>query len=484
MIISHNLMAMNTKRQLGITDKSKAKSTEKLSSGYKINRAADDAAGLAISEKMRRQIRGLQQASSNAQDGISLVQIADGAMSEIHDMLHRGTELSIKAANGTLSDDDRVFIQEELEQIIKEIDSISIKTLFNEIPVLLAQDYNIAEDIALRGSMPSWVNMGSSLAVGFMNDVYTKTESYKELDSSGNDTGTVGSASITHEAAILDFSQFTGTASQIKDLIGSGFYTTCCTCDSHYSIEFVDESTNSKEQSGSHYIYKVGIQGATNAEDLLDRIIAATNNGNPNNHFTKIVADKISKQLIVYDDRSNALNPVTPASGNTIKWNNWTYPQFNVTAGINRGLFGPGVAYKPENTAKYKKDLFLQVGADAGDKIHIELPSVSSKVLGVSDINVKTPAGAQYGITAFERAVKYLNTERSRMGAYQNRLEHTINNLDNVVENTQAAESAIRDTDMAEEMVRFSNYNILSQAGQSMLVQANQTPQGIISLLQ
>ena len=486
MIISHNLMAMNTKRQLGITNKSKAKSTEKLSSGYKINRAADDAAGLAISEKMRRQIRGLRQASSNAQDGISLVQIADGAMSEIHDMLHRGTELSIKAANGTLSDDDRAYIQEELDQIIKEIDSISVKTLFNEIPVLLAQDYNIAGDIALRGSMPSWVDMGSSLTAKYMNDVYTTTEGYNEIDSSGNPTGVTGSVSITHDAAILDFNNFTGSAAQMNELIGSGFYSTCCTCDRHYSIEFVDElPSNSKmEQSGSHYIYKVGIQGITSVDDLLDTIVAATNNGNPNNHYTKIVADKANKQLIVYDDRSNTANPVTPASGNTIQWTGWSYPQFNVTAGIGRGLFGEGVAYKPENTAKYKKDLFLHVGADAGDKLHIELPSVSSKVLGISNVNVKSLAGAQYGITAFDKAVKYLNTERSRMGAYQNRLEHTINNLDNVVENTQAAESAIRDTDMAKEMVRFSNYNILGQAGQSMLAQANQTPQGIISLLQ
>lgn len=146
-----------------------------------------------------------------------------------------------------------------MDQIIKEIDSISVKTLFNEIPVLLAQDYNIAGDIALRGSMPSWVDMGSTLAAGFMNEEYTTTVKYIEVDSTGNDVGTDVTENITHEAAILDFNQFDASAAKINDLIGSGFYTTCCTCDSHYSIEFVDESTNNTEQSGSHYIYKVGI---------------------------------------------------------------------------------------------------------------------------------------------------------------------------------------------------------------------------------
>jgi len=485
MIISHNLMAISTKRHLGITDKSKEKSTKKLSSGYKINLAADDAAGLAISEKMRRQIRGLQQASFNTQDGISLVQIADGAMSEIHEMLHRGTELSIKAANGTLSEDDRAYIQEELDQITKEIDSISVRTLFNETPVLLAQDYKIADDIIIKGSMPSWVDMGNSLTAGYMEDVYETLKSYNEIDSITGNIIATGTASITHEAAVLDFSQFTGSATQINDLVSGGFYSTCCTCFSHYSIMFVDESSNSMEQSGNHYIYKVGIQGVTDVDDLMDRIIAATNNGNPNNHFTKIAADKSNKQLIVYDDRSNTSSSVSPSnSSNKIQWTEWDYPQFNVTAGIDRGLFGSGVAYKSDNTAKDKKDIILQVGAEAGDELYIKLPSISSMLLGISDINVITRTGAQHGITAFKNAVKYINAERSRMGAYQNRLEHIINNLDNVSENTQVAESAIRDTNMAEEMIGFSSHNILSQAGQSMLAQANQIPQGIISLLQ
>lgn len=146
MVIQHNQLAMNANRMLGITNKKQASTTEKLSSGYRVNRAADDAAGLAISEKMRRQIRGLTQASANAQDGISMVQIADGAMAEVHEMLHRGTELSVKAANGTLTDDDRSYIQQEISQLKKEIDGISERTTFNEIQVLKGKDVPVVEE--------------------------------------------------------------------------------------------------------------------------------------------------------------------------------------------------------------------------------------------------------------------------------------------------------------------------------------------------
>ena len=165
MVIQHNLSAMNTNRMLNLNNKKKATLTEKLSSGYRINRAADDAAGLAISEKMRRQIRGLTQASANAQDGISMVQIADGAMAEVQDMLHRGTELSIKAANGTLTDEDRSYIQKEIAQIKEEINGIGNRTTFNEIQVLKGKDIlpiDTTSNVVIKGSMPAWAAMGSN----------------------------------------------------------------------------------------------------------------------------------------------------------------------------------------------------------------------------------------------------------------------------------------------------------------------------------
>ena len=236
MVVQHNLAAMNANRMFLNNDRKKAKVTEKLSSGYRINRAADDAAGLAISEKMRRQIRGLTQASKNAQDGISMVQIADGAMAEVHEMLHRGTELSIKAANGTLTDEDRSYIQREIEQLKSEIDGIAERTNFNEIQVLKGKDFPIEEgtsNVIISGGMPSWVTLGST---SNMSEEYITKEKYR-----ANGSATEDEVEITHEAATIDFSNFDGSQAKINELVGNGFYTTCCTCTNHYSIKFTAE---------------------------------------------------------------------------------------------------------------------------------------------------------------------------------------------------------------------------------------------------
>ena len=273
MVVQHNLTAMNSNRMLGITTKTQAKSTEKLSSGYKINRAADDAAGLSISEKMRRQVRGLTQAVANAQDGVSCVQTAEGALTEVHDMLQRMSELAIKAANGTNKSDDRAYIQAEVDELVKEIDRVANTTEFNEMK-LLNGDFSGGKDLQVNA------------------------------DSSG-----------------------------------------------------------------------------TNITLTIDKMSAS---------------------------------------------------------------------------------------------------SLSVKSLKVSGTDGTTAKGS---IDTIKAAIKKVSEQRSNLGAVQNRLEHTINNLDNVVENTTAAESQIRDTDMATEMVRYSNNNILAQAGQAMLAQSNQANQGVLSLL-
>ena len=481
MMIQHNLMAMNANRRFNISSKKQSKVTEKLSSGYKINRSADDAAGLAISEKMRRQIRGLSQASLNAQDGISMVQIADGAMAEIQDMLHRGSELSIKAANGTLNEDDRSYIQMEIKQLKEEIDGISERTTFNEFQVLrgnIQPDINLSTNVIIKGSMPAWATMGSN---GNMNEEYVTTGKYRTTDANG--TTTDSDVSIKHDAATIDFSQFDGSQDKINDLVGNGFYATCCTCTSHYSIRFTDEATNSKTVSGGHYIYNIGIKDAQDADDLLQRIIQGTDNGHPNNHYTKLEIDATNKKLIIYDDRSNSSDPKDGQGGT---WIDWKYPEFNVTAHDNFGKFGPGTAYSVEDPKALRNPatIALQIGAESGQHLGIELPSISARILGLQYVDVSTVDGAEGGINAFKQAISYVNDERSRMGAYQNRLEHTIRNLDNIVENTQAAEATIRDADMAKMMVEFSNNNILTQASQAMLAQANQSRQGILQLLQ
>lgn len=494
-VIAHNLTAMNAQRQLGIVSRDKAKRMEKLSSGYKVNRAADDAAGLAISEKMRRQIRGLTQASKNAEDGISLVQIADAAMAEVHDMLHRGTELSIKAANDTLTDKDREYIQAEIDQLKNEIDQIKEKATFNEIYVLKGQDVEVQQSTggaAVLGGLPAWVQIGgSALADGYMSDTYTTTESYEYKDIGG--VTQTGSIPIDHSAVMLDFDFGGKTAAQaIKELTkaNSGFYSTCCTCSNHYSIQFVNGGGNSSNKSGSHTIYKVDISGASSGKDVVDKILSAVGN-NPNSHYTKLVSDGGSK-LIVYDNRDKTSDAATlagsvsAAAGTGFKWTSWTGTGSGGHASANsrNGVFGPGIAVDGKNLdATTPTELELQVGAEAGQLLKIKLPSISCRALKIDGVDVGTAAGAGNAINSFKGAIGKVSEERSRMGAYQNRLEHTIKNLDNVVENTTAAESRIRDTDMAREMVEFARTNILEQVGQAMNAQANQSSQGVLSII-
>lgn len=453
MVIQHNLAAMNSQRQLGIVNNRKAKSTEKLSSGYRINRAADDAAGLAISEKMRRQIRGLTQASENAQDGISLVQIADGALNEVHDMLHRCSELAIKAANDTMTTSDRTYIQAEINQIKEEINKTAERTTYNEIPVLrgggTTANYTIIGNNICVGKLPDWVS-SPSFGAGH----------YAETNGAGK------------PCATIDFSGV--TSANIQELYDTGFSTDCATCDNFYSIRFVNGTPSDPvKQSGSNYVYNVDISGATSGADVVSAINRAVGT-TPGGHYTQIIPNGDS--IEINDVRGKGAD------------------------------FNSGVVIDIDdidNLGIPVYDLQLQVGAEQYQTIDIRLANISTDFLGITDANVLTnkatwgtfvdEAGNSHSgwvggqcdkaIESFKGALSYVSKERSRMGAYQNRLEHTIRNLDNVVENTTAAESLIRDTDMATEMVAFSKDNILGQVGQSMLAQANQSKQGILSLL-
>lgn len=510
-IITHNLLAMNADRMLGITDKRRSKSTEKLSSGYKINRSADDAAGLAISEKMRKQIRGLNRAVMNAQDGISLVQIADGAMEEVQDMIHRSVELSMQAANGTLSDSDRSALQAEIDQIKKEIDRISDTTKFNDIPVLKGSETEPIinhEAAKVIGGLPDWVGIdSSSTSSGQLSNTFITTHSfdYSYTDESGVTQTGSESVSVEHAASILDFSALnnldaTALQAKIDELTqkDTGFYTTCCTCDAHYSIQFKNGGGNSKETSGYHHIYNIDISDAQNGSDVVNKILAFAGS-NPNNHFTNLAVDPTdSSKLVVYDNRGKSLSALNEAknllsskfgSSYIYTINSWSpapkYPSSAASPSPDRGLFGPGVAHAAGDVPEeLPPDIFLQVGFNDLDRISIKLPSISTGALKIAGVNVSTETDAQNALNSFDYALHFVSTERSRMGAYQNRLEHTVNNLNNIVENTTSAESQIRDTDMATEMVKYANDNILAQAGNSMLTQANQNQQNILRLLQ
>ena len=446
MVISHNLLAMNANRQLNLINNRKNKITEKLSSGYRINRSADDAAGLAISEKMRRQIRGLTQASLNCQDGVSLCQVADGALAEIHDMLDRCSELSIKAANGTLTSEDRNYIGLEINQIKEEIDAIKEKVTFNGIEVLKGKEA-VADTTTptIKGGLPTWVTVDGG---GSLN-------SQKTMDKTINIGGN------SYRGSTFDFSAL--NTSNVSELTqsNSGFYTTCCTCSNHYSFTFTDTSSNNFKQSGDHYIFEIGIKGVTTGSDLVSRIENAVGN-NPAGHYTKL--EFVGDKLHVYDKRPDRLS---------------------ASVSSPYGQIGPGVAYGKESIA-VAPDIIIQAGSenDESQQIKIKLPGISCSLLNISATSVSSESLARNAIAAFKNAKSYVSLERSRMGAYQNRLEHTINNLNNVVENTTAAESQIRDTDMAKLMVEYARDNILQNAAQAMLAQANQSSQGILSLLQ
>ena len=340
MVVQHNLTAMNSNRMLGLTTATQAKSTEKLSSGYKINRAADDAAGLSISEKMRRQIRGLTQASANAEDGISCVQTAEGALNEVHDMLQRINELAVKGENGTLTSTDRQYIQSEVKQLMSEIDRVQSTTTFNE-------------------------------------------------------------------QNLLDGS-FTNKGLQVGAESGQ-----------HIAITIGNMNTNE--------LIQVAIKKKT--EFITNHVEDAENKDKGSGIYSETTKNVLSMDMLK-------------------KFHN--FDSTDVKGDYSDTTKYPGTA--PSTTA-----------------------------LDTS----KAPTAADFAaLNAFAKsALQTVSQQRSDLGAVQNRLEHTINNLDNVVENTTSAESAIRDTDMASEMVKYSNNNILTQAGQAMLAQANQSNQGVLSLL-
>lgn len=654
MVISHNLLAMNANRQLGMVTGDSAKNTEKLSSGYKINRAADDAAGLSISEKMRKQIRGLTRASENSQDGVSFVQIADGALAEVHDMLDRMVELTVQAANGTNSTSDRAAIQKEIDQLTTEINRIQETTKFNETQIFTEKGHSPDE-----GVLFSNVLAADTVKVG--DNTYT----FAYVDT----TGTVGTADATHETGKVnnglnqDFADFVvKAASSAVDKIYSN-YSNLTDMSSNVSIGLNVANIDGKgstlasayvkssgASSGGKELYKqfeftlnidssdydpskfksmtesqkadlaatiahemthivmqdalagpmIGINGTTKFPDWFVEGMAQTSSGDgnwvPNGTFNvdKYMKDFGSPYGAGYlatmalgatigggtsaSQISSGLNTLfgemktQSLAGQKIDMNaaikaatGEAYASFaafetefkkgtsgnlgdtvnrivtargaagdgsllsgdlsksqkdvfgSITAGTNGNygvnkdvtavvntfvttfgstFGGAGVKYPippaPVVGARHGvsdggDDILIHAGTDADltNKIAIKRYDISAEAIFDGDkVDVMTEDSATNSIRIVGAAKDRVSRVRSYYGAMQNRLEHTIKNLDNVVENTQAAESQIRDTDMAKEMVKYTKNNILQQAGQSMLAQANQSTQGVMSLLQ
>lgn len=542
MVVQHNMQAMNANRMLNVTTSAQSKSTEKLSSGYRINRAADDAAGLTISEKMRKQIRGLDQGSTNAEDGVSAVQTAEGALTEVHSMLQRMNELAVQASNGTNSEDDRSAIQDEISQLTTEIDRVSETTKFNEIYLLKGDKSGAtttntlsAHDAGLAGKLGESVNGKTTFTadkLGVGDKVTIAGKEYNIVDSA--------KASDYQDAK----SYTAASGDKLTDTDGNS-----------YTYYVANDTDANGATVGANGWYKNGdsAPGAVNATTIVKagntvngkKIVGDGTNAATSNTISTIQdAIKVlatGKQVKISD--ADGTNTKTYTIGTSTKEDGSAYTADDVAALVTGGKIvqvdagynyalpaesksdndislndayakmakeletassigaddktkatvknnGDGTFEITQGQVEVKKGLSfsLHVGADADatNKINVNIESMSAAGLGIKGINVKDDSGvaATYAIDAIADAVSKVSSQRSALGAVQNRLEHTISNLDNVVENTTSAESRIRDTDMAEEMVNYSKNNILAQAGQSMLAQANQSTQGVLSLLQ
>ena len=474
MVVQHNLSAMNSNRMLGITQGTLSKSTEKLSSGYKVNRAADDAAGLAISEKMRKQIRGLSQASLNAEDGISAVQTAEGALTEVHDMLQRMNELAVKAANGTNSEDDRAYIQDEIDQLSTEIDRVAETTKFNETYLLKGDPhadikakqysfaYTVGTDTAASATMRKDESTQATATVAFTTD--TSTADQNALAKALRDQGLTISSTTVNGAQKVSI-ELNGSDAKANYSVQQGANAT--------SFKIV----NAKGETVAN-VTAVSVNANMSGTITATTVAAASKANEVYSYYDKDGNAISANDLENYFTASGAENAETVAARADA-------PKVYDALGKELAIDATKVKASKNLTASLK--LKFHVGADgtSNNQISVNIDAMSAKGLGVNGIKVdgNDDSNATKAISTIAAAVKKVSTQRSALGAVQNRLEHTINNLDNVVENTTAAESQIRDTDMATEMVKYSNANILSQAGQSMLAQANQSNQGVLSIL-
>ena len=593
MVVQHNLQAMNANRMLNITTKGAGSSTEKLSSGYRINRAADDAAGLAISEKMRKQIRGLDQASENAEDGISCVQTAEGALAEVQDMLQRMNELVVQAANGTNSETDRQYIQDEIDQLISEVDRVAETTKFNETYLLKGDASKTTKSMYItnysitytKNSLPNDVDIDK--AVTYKTN-YVGTNNIYVVDSKIFDTGSNISLAADKIENGEDITKYlaadTSGSNKAEAKLNTSSYVAFINVELKSEVVTgKDGEVNAKRTDvAPDYTKDLSTDGTTStvranrnlfiynsANDTITRVTAGTEMTkylNDDNTMadgyrlvdilygdeTKTAANELDANTTATVSSQRVMDTITAGGG--FVWTDRYLEKdvsmkklydvngkevsgvalnkyFDENGNYKGGLYTTSQAraidevftsetstiakslsnVQSVNAGAYKValiddyitqsstqvaaglDVNLQAGADSdrANKISIALDTLTSAGLGIDKLasyNIgivdTTGENATDAIDVIADALQQVSRQRSALGAVQNRLDHTIKNLDNIVENTTAAESQIRDTDMAEEMVRYSNTNILQQAGQSMLAQANQSNQGVLSLLQ
>ena len=616
--VQTNMLALNANRQLGLTTRKNDKNTERLSSGYRINRAADDASGLSISEKMRRQVRGLTQAALNAQDGVSMVQIVEGALNEVHDMLHRANELAVKAATGTLQDVDRAMIDAEIQQLKAEIDRTARNTTFNEIPLfpenglsplstgfmesksyditynlkdgsvmvngaaagpgaagragLTVSSGNVLADTIANELVPNAVqqifdafpslknNVGSdtinmSLDVSYIDGpnrtlayasfrysygggrpygmgIRVDISDFSKADAEGTGPKTEAlKSTIAHELmhTVMQYTLTDGMSGRFGEkypawftegtaqLAGGGYSTGWNDTLSYYAQYLTSANDTSQDNNIRSYLQKFTMNNRPYGHGYLGAAYlgylanggGAVTSANIAQGMDKIFTDLLNGQSLESAIQKNTgistsqLNNLFSSGDQNLTEfvRKLSYESRNgagsvITTGLDVGgssLLGNNASalnqpfridpFKVTVNLSGPSDLGLQVGAEPGQHIEIDLYQMSSRALGLEDMNVRSTDDADRAIDQLKYAIGCVSNVRSQYGALQNRLEHTINNLNNITENTTEAESRIRDADIATEMVEYSNNQILMQAGASMLAQANQHSQLILSLL-
>jgi len=481
MRINHNIASLNTYRQLSTNNANGAKSLEKLSSGLRINKAGDDAAGLAISEKMRGQIRGLDQASRNAQDGISMIQTAEGALNETHSILQRMRELAVQSSTDTNTSGDRTKIQAEVDQLAKEITRISNTTEFNtknllagglnntfhiganqgqnvslSINAMDAQSLGVAGVVITQGAttavgnVTSASNLGSGLGAMTYKLQTTKTAMTVGAAASSGGANTAGTMAGT----------YTGTADEALRMEVMGI-------DGNNDITSVRVSTDGGTTWGGAFAFADGM----NIGSGVTYTMGGGNYAVGNTISSAVTADKFDIQL---------QNAAGVAIGNTVTVSNAATSASIGDASIAATM---DVAFTAAAITSAGSSNFQVVSTTGSTAAVVNNGSVQTAANTLAGISVTSQGAANTAITTINNAMETVSTSRANLGAMQNRLEHTINNLGTSSENLTASESRVRDVDMAKEMMEFTKNNILSQAAQAMLAQANQAPQGVLQLL-
>jgi flagellin len=462
MIINHNIAALNTLNNLSKNTNATQKSLQKLSSGLRINSASDDAAGLAISEKMKGQIRGLDQATRNAQDGSSLIQTAEGALNETHDILQRIRELSVQSANDTNTADDRAEIQKEVSQLTDEIDRISNTTEFNTKKLLTGSIGVSTTDGANLSKIATTADTKSgTLTLTADATLATKATATLTLTAGVTTADADGTLDIvangkTYNVGFSNGQTLDDLAAQISSTVDGVTATFDSTA---HTLTFTSNEANADQK------ISVKEESAASLDGTVDFTTAQTGTGT---NATGLTATGETTISFAYQG-----NDVTVTSGN--------YTGLTFTLQPDTG--STTTASTQNKTINVNDGLTFHIGANEGQNITLNINAMDSSNLGVSGLDVTTQTGADAAISKVDAAIKSVSSERSKLGAYENRLDHTVNNLTTSSQNLTAAQSRITDVDMAAEMSNFTKNNILNQAAQAMLAQANQLPQGVLQLL-